>query len=140
MAEGILKKMLKNSGNKSVNVGSFGIYDFSGYPASENAVAICRDNSIVISGHISKVLKRKNVKDTDLFLCMEESHKEFILKHFSGVRKKVFTLKEYNQEKKEVRNTDIDDPVGGDMKVFIETFREIESEIKRIFPYLSKNG
>ena len=82
MAEGILKKMLKNSGNESVKVGSFGIYDFSGYPASENAVAICRDNSIDISGHISKVLKRKNVKDTDLFLCMEESHKEFILKHF----------------------------------------------------------
>jgi len=136
IAEGILKKKLKENNIDSILVESCGIYDFSGYPPSEKAIEICKKNSIDISGIVSSVLNEKFVKDTDLFLCMEMKHKRFILNEYPELKNKVYTLKEFLRNKKEIYDTCIEDPIGRSQEDFEHTFYEIESEIDRIYPHL----
>lgn len=139
IAEGVLKKLLTDNKINNFEVTSCGVFDFSGYPASGNSVKVCEENGVDISGHVSRYLDDGIVMSSDLLLCMELEHKNFILDRYPYLRDKVFTLREYTKDSKKIFDINIEDPVGEGIDVFRDAFQKIRMEIERIFPFLIKN-
>lgn len=97
MAEGILKKMLKEKGSKyeDIQVISAGISAVDGDPPSEFALSALEEQGIDISKHSAKQLSAKMIDDADLILTMTVAHKNMILSIIPEAKEKTYTLKEY---------------------------------------------
>src|SRR5690554_6769311 len=95
MAEGILKKYLKENSIENIYVSSAGISAFQGQKANEKAENVLRKKGIDISSHKSRQLTEEILKDSDLILTMTNAHKNIILQAIPNISNKVYTLKEY---------------------------------------------
>lgn len=121
MAEGIFNKMA-GINNWSALAESAGIM-VTETAVSENSLAVCKENGIDISKHISRQLTREMIEDSDVILTMTKSHKMI----FDGLSK-VFTLSEYVGGEE-----DVSDPYGGDLEVYRKTFSQLETLIGKYY-------
>ena len=137
MAEGIFKKLLSNHiSMHTVHVHSAGIDALEGLTPDRNTNEICNKHSLRISSHKAHQLTKAMLKETDLILCMANNHKQIIINAFPELNGNIFLLKEYLREHP-VDEPSIKDPTGKSKKYYDICFREIEKEIKRIFPVIS---
>lgn len=74
MAEGLFKKYLSDNNIESVEAASAGISAFPGDAVSENAVIAARKRGVDISAHRARKINPEDILNTDLFVCMSESH------------------------------------------------------------------
>lgn len=103
MAEGIFKKLTQ--GDESISCSSAGMSFCDGDAVSENAVTVCKEIGVDISGHRSKAIRRDDVNEYDVFAVMAENHAMALVS--AGVPKqKIYIM-------------GISDPFGGVLK-FIE--------------------
>ena len=134
MAEGLLKKTLKNN---EIEVSSMGVSTVDGLLASTNAIEAMKLKDIDITSHRSKALDLKILMESDLILTMGSRHKLYLE---SLEVKKVSTLFEYV----EGINNDIDDPYGGNLDIYIKTADMLEMLIeklaKKILPKYEKES
>ena len=92
MAEGILRARASAAG-LDVHVHSAGILP-GGAPATDNAVAVCADRGIDISGHVSRRLERDWIADADLVIAMTREHLREAVVASPPAFRKTFTLRE----------------------------------------------
>lgn len=118
MAEAILK----NKKLAGVEVKSSGIFAANGGDASANAKRVLMENKLE-HAHQSKALTTNEVNWATLILTMTASHKSAIVGYFPEAAEKVFTLKEFIGESKEM---DVVDPYGGGIEIYRDTFKELE--------------
>lgn len=136
MAEGIFKKLLSNHiSTHTLHVRSAGIDVLEGLTPDRNTNEICNKQSIHISSHRAHQLTKAMVKETDLVLCMAKNHKQSIINAFPELNRNIFLLKEYLREHP-VDEPSIKDPTGKSIKYYEICFKEIEKEIKRIYPVI----
>jgi protein-tyrosine-phosphatase len=134
MAEGILKKMLSTSlSTHDVHVRSAGVDALEGLTPDRNTIEICNKQGVHISSHKASQLTKALLKEADLVLCMAKVHKQRILNAFPKSEKNVFLLKEYLRDHP-VMETSVKDPTGKPKRHYEACFREIEKELKRIWP------
>ena len=103
MAEAIFRKMLKEK-NREDSCESAGLFAEEGFPASPNAVEVCREIGVDLTAHRSHRLRREDLKRPDLFAVMSTDHRNALLA--AGVPgEKILVL-------------DIPDPYGGGVKIY----------------------
>ncbi len=144
MAEGILKKMLKDQGITVVRVSSSGICSLENIPATPFAIQAARNKGVDISRHLSRQLTKMILDESDLVLAMSQEHLDFIHRIDKEASLRAFLLKlfpRFNSESNTKRDPgvlSIKDPVGGSLAEYEKSFREIEKEVKRILPDILK--
>jgi protein-tyrosine-phosphatase len=141
-AEGILKKMLKQSQIDNVKVSSAGTFGLQNAPASLFAIQVARVRNVNLSGHRSCELTKEMLQEADLILAMSQEHLDFIRRIDKKADEKTYLLKAFPQPHP-VSNDDqnrgvlfIRDPIGGSLNDYEQSFLEIEKELKRIFQKL----
>jgi len=153
MAEGILKKILKESKLNNFEVSSAGISTLDGAPASLFAMEVSKARDVELSQHRSRQLNKQILKNTDLILAMSDEHLEYIRKMDKNALGKTYLLKAFSPSRHQIgenhsaSNKDespgvlyIKDPIGGTMDDYNQCFLEIEKEIRRVFHELIKRA
>lgn len=138
MAEGLLKKMLKDFDDPvKIEVLSAGLNAYGGPPTRE-ARAVMRKKGVDIPSFTSKQLTEDLIEKVDLILTMEKSYKDTIILRHPKSEHKVFTLKEFAGETKDM---DINDPYWKGMEAYERCAKEIEltlaKALERIVEFLS---
>jgi protein-tyrosine-phosphatase len=121
MAEGILRSIL--SGDHGINVASAGTHALEGNPATEFAVIAARERGIDISGHRARMLTTESIINSQIILCMEPSHVEWVLSRVVSAADQIYTLAEFSGGLKK-RET-IPDPYGCSLREYRACFNDI---------------
>ena len=90
MAEGLLKKMLKDAGKGKISVSSAGISAIDGFAPTDKTVAVMAKEDIDMSGHRTSRLTPQMITDSDLILAMDNMHKDEILEMVPHAKDKVY--------------------------------------------------
>ena len=131
MAEGIMKKMIKNN-NINAEVYSCGVYAETGEYATYNAVETVKEYNVDISHHRATNIRESNIEKMDLILCATQSHKQSVLYLNPSLKGKVYTMKEYAKLDKEGQELDIKDPWGYNENVYKNCAIEIKQCLEKI--------
>jgi protein-tyrosine-phosphatase len=164
MAEGILKKMLKENKLDNFEVGSAGTSSLDGAFPSLFAMEVAKTQNVDLTHHRSHQLNQQILRKADLILAMSNEHLEQIQKMDEKTLEKTYLLKTFPQhhpafsskthtghpsgkdlsmtknENKSSEVSYIKDPIGGSIEDYNRCFLEIEKEIRRIFPELIRKA
>ncbi len=132
MAEGSLRKLFQNNGIVGVDVISSGTSGSYGQPATAYAIEAAKIWEADISGHRSQPLTEELIERADLILTMESDHCREVLRINPEADGKVYLLKKFPETG--CHGDEIDDPIGGSLDLYNQTFLEIGEELGRIFP------
>lgn len=122
MAEALLRKKIGQAGlEEAIAVSSAGIMAGEHFPATYQACEAMRMQGLDLGEHRSRQLTVAGIQEADLILTMSKSHKERIIGMVPEAKGKVYTLGEYASA-----DSDIDDPFGGDCRVYVQTAAVIE--------------
>jgi protein-tyrosine phosphatase len=128
MAEGIFKKRLAEKLNCTVDqveqigykTSSAGIISSAGWPASTEAVEVCKENGIDISSHQSTTLSKQLIDQSDLIYVMGRCHHEQVLNLCRDAEEKCFLM---------AGDAEVPDPIGQDRQVYERCFAQIDGAI-----------
>jgi tRNA threonylcarbamoyl adenosine modification protein (Sua5/YciO/YrdC/YwlC family) len=130
MAEALLKKQLKDTGKKNIEVSSAGIMMMSGMQASSETQELLAENGIDVSAHRSRRVTKEMLDRSDIILVMERLHEERILQINPRVKNRLFLLKEFARVKH--NHLDITDPLGRSFQDYEETYATIKEAVERV--------
>jgi len=134
MAEGLLKKYLKEKGREDISVFSAGSGTLGAQPPTAETVSVMKAEGVDISGSLSQRLTPDLIKQADLILVMEEQHRERVKRWIQEAASKTYLLKEFGSGPgpKGGSKLEIADPIGKPLENYIACVKEIKSEIERI--------
>ena len=121
MAEAIFKKM-----HDDIEVCSSGVIAETGKKSSQKTVDVCKTHGIDLSKHRATYFKDSNIGDMDLVLTFEQYQTSKIQIYYPDL--KICTIREFIGE----YPPDINDPVGGNYKVYDACFCEICRVLKKV--------
>ncbi|MBA7506835.1 Low molecular weight protein-tyrosine-phosphatase Wzb [subsurface metagenome] len=128
--------MLREKGIENVKVSSAGIAALPSFAIYSVLEKVLKEEDIEISNHKPTRVTPQIVKDADLILVMERRHKEAILEMAPEVKKRVFLLKKFAGEKK---NLDIPDPIGQPEEAYRSRLQEIKGYLLKILEKIKKD-
>ncbi len=134
MAEGLLRKYLKDRGCEEIKVISAGIATIPGLMASANAIEIMKREHIDISNHRAQVITKDLIDKADLILGMEPLHVARIVGLAPEAEKKTHLLMQYAYEKEleKPKNLWISDPIGKPKEVYESVLIILKDAIERL--------
>jgi protein-tyrosine-phosphatase len=135
MAEGILKKMLKEKKIDFIQVSSAGTNSWGSRPASLSALEISASSGIDLKIHLSRRITREILEETDLVLVMSKDHLDYVRELNKDLLNKSFLLKAFPRRSDD-NSFWIKDPIGGTKDDYKNCFFDLNESIKRIFPEL----
>jgi protein-tyrosine-phosphatase len=127
IAEGYMRKMVAEK-NLETHVLSAGLN--AKLPPPKETMTIINREHMNLQNRTSTQLTREMLNEADLILTMEQAHKKAILLYYPQIKNKVFTLKEFAGETKDL---DIKDPYGKGLETYEACAEEIESIIRGSF-------
>jgi len=134
MAEGLLKKYLRELGKDYIKVSSAGIRGLDGLPPTEETINVLKAEGVVMDDFRSRSVTAEMIKEADLILAMEDLHKDEVLKRVPEAAGKTFLLKEFG--KPDVRNNEegsgVPDPIGRPIEFYKYVLKLIKKEVRRI--------
>lgn len=136
MAEGLLKKYLRQFGKGAIEVSSAGVMAPAGMPPTEETIAVMKREGVDISANRSRKLTPDLIARADLILVMEKIHKNEVLNLDPSASSKTYLLKEFGTEKRGDLNLNIKDPIGKPVGEYKMRLDEIKNEIERIVKLL----
>jgi protein-tyrosine-phosphatase len=134
MAEGLLKKYLKETGKDNIEVSSAGIAGMDGFRATEETIDAMRSQGIDMTGFKSRRLTKEMITASDLILVMEDVHRDFVLKLDPTAGPKTHLLKRFDSEdkRKYPEGLNVPDPIGKPMDFYKLSLEIIKEEARRI--------
>jgi tRNA threonylcarbamoyl adenosine modification protein (Sua5/YciO/YrdC/YwlC family) len=130
MAEGLLKKILRDAGRSDVEVLSAGIAIISGYKATQETITLMQKEGIDVSGHFTRRINPEIIKKADIILVMEKMHESRVVELAPQAKNRVFLLKEF--AKIEETSLDIEDPIGRPLVAYEQILYTIKQAIERV--------
>jgi protein-tyrosine-phosphatase len=127
MAMGLLRAKTQNS-REPWRIESAGTWAVKGRPAAEKTRQVLEGHGIQLGQQISRPVTRELLESFNLILTMEQGHKEALQVEFPSLASRVYTLTEMADG-----FGDIDDPIGGPLEAFEQTFEEIEQILDQGF-------
>lgn len=121
MAEGILRAIFQ--ADPFMTVLSAGTHAVAGNSATEFAILASQERGIDISGHSARPLDGALISSSDMILCMEPSHAEWVLSIDSSIYQKVYNLADFSGIAGGGRK--IADPYGCSLREYRACFDEI---------------
>lgn len=135
MAEGMLKKMLKDRGiEKMYEAASMGTFAHEGEGASKNAIEVMNKRGVDISSHKARGIAAE-LLSADLILTMTRGHRNYLRDGFPQIKDKVFLLDDFVGG----TGSDILDPYGGDVLAYDRAAEEIISRLERLMDRLENS-
>ncbi|MDP2941579.1 MAG: L-threonylcarbamoyladenylate synthase [Candidatus Omnitrophota bacterium] len=149
MAEGLLKKLLRQKNRRDITVISAGVLNAFGLGATEETKEVLRQDGIDVSGHRSQRITPLLAKKSDFILVMEKAQEERILALAPEVKNRLFLLKEFansvrnydilnkekgvsNGAKIKDNSLDIPDPIGTALDFYSQTYAVIKEAVQRV--------
>ncbi len=126
MAEGIARKMAEERG-KEMFCQSAGIATVAEMPASGNAVKVCAEIGVDLSGHRSRPMSSVDIGAFDVFFVMTATH-GYVLKRAGVPEYKIYVPKR-----------EITDPYGGGPEIYRQCRDEIEAALQEFFTLLEEH-
>ncbi|MDO8747857.1 MAG: L-threonylcarbamoyladenylate synthase [Candidatus Omnitrophota bacterium] len=131
MAEGLLKKALKDKNRVDVEVMSAGISAFGGQSATRETLHLLAKAGVDIQKvHYSQRITKTMLYSSDLILVMENIHEEYILNMAPAVRSRLYLLKEF--AKIPEMDLNILDPIGQSPAFYEMTFSAIKGAVEKV--------
>ncbi len=137
MAHGILRSMIEAENISNVKIVSSGTGTLDGYPPTSNAVQASKNNGIDISDLYSQTITAEMVQESDLILALAFHHYLFIAQKYPDTDGKVFMVKAF-PDKNPSRELSVEDPLGLSLGDYLDTHRELESELRRAWPAIKQ--
>ncbi len=130
MAEGIFAKDVAEKlgcavdrlGQMGYKITSAGMMGVTGWPASAEAVSVCRADGIDISAHASSALTEELIGRSDLIYVMSHEHAEQVLRLSPDSGKKCLLLAD---------DKEVPDPIGQDEDFYKKCFAMIKNAVAR---------
>ena len=134
MAEGLLKRWLKEHGKDRIEVSSAGVRALDGIPPTDATVGVMQREGIDVSGFLSKRLTDDIIRGTDLVLAMENIHRDEIIRRVPEAAPKTHLLKKFgtNKNKGEFQESDVPDPIGRPIEDYEYCLSMIKDQVERI--------
>jgi protein-tyrosine-phosphatase len=134
MAEGLLRKYLKEAGKERIRVSSAGIVAIDGFPPTNETVIVTGAEGVDVSGFKSRKLTKEIINEADLILVMEEMHRNFIMMIDRAAASKTYLLRlfEKGSERKYPKGPGVPDPIGRPLDFYKLSLQIIKEETKRI--------
>lgn len=134
LAEALMRRALEQRDLSRIDVLSAGTGAWDGAPASEGAYLVGLERGLDLSGHRARLLTRELVEHADLILTMARHHRARVDE--LGGEGRVHVLGEYAG--REGDDAEVSDPFGGDLEVYRETCRQLETLIHAVVERLVK--
>ena len=128
LAEAIARRVIIERGLNDVEVASAGTSAWEGSPASDGAMLVGLERGLDLNQHRAQVLTREIVAQHDIILAMGPHHLERV--EALGGTGKAYTLAGFASHGRSERA--INDPMGGELDVYRETYVELEREIRKV--------
>ncbi len=136
MAEGVLKKLLEKSKlTRQIEINSAGTLNLMPNQASAEAIKICHNHKVDINKHRSTPIDRLILSEANIIICMAVYHYNILLRNHPEYGDKIYVLKSMIREEN-LNDPSIADPIGMSEEFYEQIYMEIETELKRILPYL----
>jgi protein-tyrosine-phosphatase len=132
MAEALAGKIAARRGLEDINVSSAGTNAWDNVPATDEALLVCMERELDLTGHRARKLTAAIVSEADLIFVMTPGHLEQV-KQLGG-RGKVHVIDEYASG---TANLGIMDPYGGDLEAYRHTADMLEQELEKLFDRLA---
>ncbi|MEJ7808983.1 MAG: low molecular weight protein arginine phosphatase [Gemmatimonadaceae bacterium] len=129
MAEAIARGMAEERQMPEIQVLSAGTSAWDSAPASDGAMLVALEHAADVMSHRARLLTADMVHAADLVLVMGPHHLERA--RALGAGSKAHLLTDYASRGASVRA--VNDPFGGDLEVYRDTYEELEREIRRAF-------
>ncbi|MDP2906163.1 MAG: L-threonylcarbamoyladenylate synthase [Candidatus Omnitrophota bacterium] len=130
MAQGLLKKVLKEKNRDDVEVLSAGVMAINGMGVTPETQELLAQEGINVSAHRAQRLTRQMVDASDLILVMSRGQEEAVLTLAPVAKNRLFLLKEFAKISDE--NMDIDDPIGRGHDFYSRVLYVIRQAVERI--------
>lgn len=127
MAEAIARQLASERGLADLVVASAGTSAWDGAPASDGALLVSLEHGLDLNGHRAQVLTRELVEGADLILTMSPHHRDRA--QVLGGAGRTHLLTDYATHRTAGRA--VQDPFGGELDTYRETFEELAREIAR---------
>lgn len=124
LAEAITRRLVASASRNDVIVSSAGTNAWDGSPASDGALLVGMERGLDLSSHRSRQLSEEMVKDADLILVMAPSHLARVKELSPGANAHLLAGYASGRE-----GTPVQDPFGGDLAAYRDTFDELEREL-----------
>ncbi len=122
MAEGIFKRMVRN-----VEVSSAGFSTYSGEPADENAIIVCKKHGIDLSDFKTTNISDMDFGEVDLVLTATVDNRDKIRRFHPNIN--AYTIRQFGGF---CDDLDIDDPSGGGLGDYVVCYFEIKESLEKI--------
>lgn len=132
MAEAIFKARMPAGWTGLLEISSVGTAAYEGQPASPLAVEVLAEDGIDLSAHRTRLLTREMIEDADIVVTMENQHRERIGLLAREADTPIVVLGELDDGR---NSPDIDDPIGGDRKRYLQARDELYLLIDRLIGY-----
>jgi len=134
MAEGLLRKYLKEAGKASIRVGSAGIMALDGFSPTAETILVSDADGVDVSAIRSRRLTKDMIKRSDLILAMETMHRDFIVGMDPEAAPKTHLLRLFKAgpDRKYPEDQGVPDPIGKPLDFYKLSFQIIKEETKRI--------
>lgn len=134
LAEVILKKMLQESGVTGIEVESAGVRNLEGEPR-DTTMAVCAYKAGYVMNGEARYISKDMTDSSDLIICMEHYHIVEIQKRLPYVLwNRIHLFNEICFDEK----TDMPDPSGGTIDMYMNAFHRIEDGCRAMVLKLSK--
>lgn len=104
-----------------ITVISAGILPQQGRQCPANAVVTAREFDVDLSEHTASQVTEQNLHEAGIIFVFDTVAYEYLLEKYSWVRDKIFYLGSFLESRPII----IDDPFGGDLRMFRDTYRDI---------------
>lgn len=138
MAAGYFRKLLEDKKVKNVEVRAAGVLTVTGLKASQEARQIMEGEGIDLERHRSSQLSPEMIKRADLILGMTPYHVQIAQRICEDAKGKTYLLQEFARA--DLKNTQIQDPMGCTLEVFKKRFKEIRQACDRLIDSEFING
>ena len=134
MAEGFMKKYLRELGKADIEVLSAGISAAEGFFPTAETIEVMSQEGVDVSGLRSKNLTLRMIEGADIILAMEDIHMNYITRLMPSAASKTHLLKAYPDEIQLTfpENHNIPDPIGRPMEYYQLAAAVIKDQVKRI--------
>lgn len=136
MAEGLLKKMIKETGGRDIEVYSAGTAAISGFAPTDKTIEVMKRDGIDVSGYKTAKLTPDIIRKADLILTMDNAHKDRVADFVPEAKDKTYLLREYINKKSDILSYAIEDPIGKPLEVYERVFNIIKESIKELMKRL----
>jgi len=135
MAEAYFNKLCADAGILDrLSAESAGVFATDGISATRTARMALSDMGTDINNHRSRHITLAMLDEADLIIAMTSAHKDAIAQIYPAATPKTKLLLEYINSP----GRDVDDPFGGDIGVYTESFAVMKPALDALFAQLKK--